>query len=166
MFRPTATEAGINSDSFPSAGYGMPAPAGVSERIAMLGTVPLLAGLDRSQLERLAKVGSERTISQGVAIVREGEQGLGFYLILSGSAEVRKGSQTLGTLLPGQFFGESALLVAQPRTADVLTTSEVRCLTIDRESFWGALGIDPNADRAKYEETVQRLRPAQTTLSE
>ena len=144
----------------------MPDPAELSERVTALGTVPLLSELTRPQLERLASVGSERIISPGVAIVREGEQGLGFYLILGGTAEVRRSGRTVASLLPGQFFGESALLEAQPRTADVLATSQVRCLALDRRSFWEVLGIDPDMDRARYEETVRRLRSSRAGLTE
>jgi CRP-like cAMP-binding protein len=143
----------------------MPAPE-LSRRAAMLGTVPLLSGLKRDLLESLAARSSERTVSRGVAIVRAGEMGLGFYLILSGSADVRKEGHTMATLLPGQFFGESALLVAQPRTADVMANSEVRCLTIDRESFWGVFGVDPASDGARLEQALRGLSGSRETLTE
>ncbi len=132
----------------------------------MLGKVPLFATLDRSHLEQLAARAAERTYSRGVAIVREGEQGLGFYLILGGAADVLRSGQAVATLLPGQFFGESALLEAQPRTADVRATTEVDCLILDRPSFWEVLGIDPSSDPKNFEAVVERLRPARSTLTE
>ena len=144
----------------------MPSPPEISERVTMLGAVPLLSGLTPPQLERLATLGSELVVSSGVAIVREGELGLGFYLILGGTAEVQKSGRTVASLASGQFFGESALLEAHPRTADVLATSQVRCWTLDRRSFWDVLGVDPNIDRARFEETVRILRSSRVPLTE
>lgn len=139
---------------------------GLSDRAAMLGQVPLFAGLDRSHLEELATRAAERTYSRGVAIVRQGEEGLGFYLVLNGTADVLRSGQPLATLLPGQFFGETALLEAQPRTADVRATSEVDCLILDRQSFWEVLGVDPDTDRRKFEAIVDRLRSPHASLTE
>lgn len=144
----------------------MPSPPEISERMRMLGTVPLLSGLTPLQLEKLATVGSEMVISGGVAIVREGELGLGFYLILGGTADVQRSGRTVASLATGQFFGESALLEAHPRTADVLATSQVRCWTLDRRSFWDVLGVDPDIDRARFEETVLKLRSSRGRLTE
>ncbi len=139
---------------------------GLSDRAAMLGQVPLFAGLDRSHLEALATRAAERTYSRGVAIVRQGEEGLGFYLVLNGTADVLRSGRPVATLLPGQFFGESALLKAQPRTADVRATSEVDCLILDRQSFWAVLGIDPDSDRGNFEAIVDRLRSPHANLTE
>jgi CRP-like cAMP-binding protein len=140
--------------------------AGPSERVAMLGAVPLLSGLTQSQLERLAATGDDRSFRAGQPIVREGEKGLELYLLLSGTVDVRRSGRTVTSLSAGQFFGEAALLVDEPRTADVLATSDVRCFVLNRWDFWGAMGIDPQGDRALFEETVQRLRSFRTELVE
>lgn len=144
----------------------MATPADLTERRMMLGAVPLLSELTPHQLEKLAELGLERTISPGVAIVREGEQGLGFYLILRGTAEVQRSGRTVASLSSGEFFGESALLEAQPRTADVLAKTEVRCLTLERRAFWEALGIDPNLNRTDFEEAIRRFRSSRGQLTE
>jgi CRP-like cAMP-binding protein len=136
----------------------MTLPVDPSDRVAMLTAVPLLSGLARSQLEQIAAVGDEETFAAGEMIVREGEKGVGLYLLLDGNADVRRSGRTITSLARGQFFGEAALLVDQPRTADVLATSDARCFVLHRWEFWGAMGIDPQANRAVYEETVRRLR--------
>jgi CRP-like cAMP-binding protein len=126
----------------------------LSQRVALLGGVPLFAGLTPPQLEGLAKLSAERIVSRG------------FYMIMSGAAEVRRSGRSVASLLPGQFFGESALLRAQPRTADVYAVSEVRCLTLDRKSFWEVLGIDPNSDPTGFEAKVLQLRESRAGLTE
>lgn len=137
-----------------------------SERVAMLGAVPLLSTLTRSQLERIAQSGDDRTFRAGQAIVREGEKGVGLYLLLSGTVDVRRAGRRITSLFPGEFFGEAALLVDEPRTADVLATTDVRCFVLNRWEFWGAMGIDPQGDRALFEETVRRLRSFRSELVE
>lgn len=127
-------------------------------RVAMFRSVPLLSSLSEEQLTRLAACAKERSFARGELLVRQGEKGVGLFLLLEGTSEVRRSGRAVSRLRPGQFFGESALLVDQPRTADVLATSDVRCLTLDRWTFWGALGIDPEVNRALFEETTRRLR--------
>lgn len=142
----------------------MVADTDLSERLALLGAVPLLSGLTRSQLEKIAKTSHEGDFETGETIVREGEKGAALYLLLRGTAEVRQSGRVVSSLSPGQFFGEAALLVEQPRTADVRATSDVRCLILNRWDFWAAVGIDPQANRALFEETVHRLRAFRTQL--
>jgi CRP-like cAMP-binding protein len=57
----------------------------------------------------------------------EGEQGVGFFVIEDGEAEVTVGGEPRRTLGPGDHFGEVALLGAQPRTATITATTELRC---------------------------------------
>src|SRR5271170_5744617 len=114
-----------------------------SDRVIMLGAVPLLSGLARSQLERIAAVGDEKGFPSGEAIVREGEKGFGLYLLLSGSADVCRSGRKASSQSVGDFLGEAALLVEEPRTADVRATTDVRCLVLNRWDFWGGDGRGP-----------------------
>jgi CRP/FNR family transcriptional regulator, cyclic AMP receptor protein len=136
----------------------MGSPDGLSARVSLLSAVPLFAGLTRTQLERVAASGADRTYRAGDTIVREGEKGVGLYLVLDGTADVRRSGRKVTSLTEGQFFGEAALLVEEPRTADVLAATDVRCLVLNRWDFWGAMGIDPQTNQALFEETVHRLK--------
>ena len=132
----------------------------------MLSGVPLFSGLTPRQLKVVAEAGVEREYKTGETIVKQGEKGIGFYLLLSGAAEVRKGGKTVTRLAPGQFFGEMALVDEQPRTADVLASTPTRCLILSRWEFWGAVGGDPEVIRTLFRETVRRLRAPGSELSE
>lgn len=144
----------------------MSAPLGPSRRVALLAAVPLLSKLAPGQLEKLSTLGSERFFHRGETIVRQGEKGIGLYLLLSGSADVRRSGVRVASLSAGQFFGEAALLVNEPRTAEVFATTEVSCFVLNRWDFWGAVGIDPAASQAFYEEAVQRLKSYNRELVE
>ncbi|MCI4352647.1 MAG: cyclic nucleotide-binding domain-containing protein [Thermoplasmata archaeon] len=139
---------------------------GAGPALAMLGSVPLFSGLGKSQLRTMVTSAKERTYRAGETIVKQGEKGIGFYLILDGQARVEKAGQQVAVLGPGQFFGEMALLDQQPRTADVLASGAVRCLVLSPWEFWSAVGNEPEVLRTLLKETVRRMRSGPAALSD
>jgi CRP-like cAMP-binding protein len=139
---------------------------GSPDRTAMLAAVPLLSRLDRDQLSVLAEVGEYQVFREGDVIIGQGEKGLGLYLIVEGFADVRRSGRLVATLSTGQFFGEAALLIEAPRTADVVAATDVRCFVVTRWDFWSAIGVDPQTNWGLFEQTVRRLRSFTTELVE
>lgn len=137
-----------------------------SPRVAQLAALPMLSVLDRGQLEKIVEAGDERIFHPGETILRQGDRALGLYLMLSGTADVRRSGQKVASLSAGHFFGESALFVDEPRSADVFAITEVRCFVVNRWEFWSAVGVDPQVNRALYQETVARLRSLQSASVE
>ena len=90
----------------------------------------LFADLGRPQLEAIADPDRERWFSEGERILRRGMSGGGFYLVLDGEASVQVGSQELGRLHPGDFFGEVSTLLEVDPTADVVAATPLHCLEI------------------------------------
>jgi CRP/FNR family cyclic AMP-dependent transcriptional regulator len=140
--------------------------SGDSTVLRMLGAVPLFATLSDRQRKTLAETGKERSYSAGASIVKRGDKGVGFYLVLEGKADVRKENRSVAVLGPGQFFGEMALFDEQPRTADVVAETPTRCLVLSSWEFWGALSKEPEVLRSLMQEMVRRLRAPVPTLSE
>jgi CRP-like cAMP-binding protein len=97
-----------------------------------LAAVPLLRSIDPN---RLAALGSELRVSKGGVIVREGDQGDAFYMLIDGAAEVTIGGRLIRRLEPGDSFGEIALLYAVPRTATVTAAEDIRVWRLGREQF-------------------------------
>jgi CRP-like cAMP-binding protein len=93
----------------------------------LLDGVPLFGGLTRQ--ERAAITGSMkgRSLEPGETIAVEGEQGVGFFVIESGTARVTVGGEDRRTLGPGDYFGEIALISKAPRSATVTAETPVRC---------------------------------------
>lgn len=137
-----------------------------SELAKSLSAVPLFSSLAPRAVAALAESGALRTYRAGEKVVTAGEVGIGFYLVLSGSVEVRAAGKTLASLPAGSFFGEMALFAEQPRTADVIATAPTECLVLSRWEFWGALGDKPEAMRVLMNELVSRLRATSAALSE
>ena len=106
------------------------APAQTSD----LKQVPLFSDLDNRQLKKLAARFRERTVGPGTKVTTEGEMsGVGFFVVASGEASVNVGGKDVGTIGPGDHFGEIALVSEAARTATVTATSELRLLEIP---FW------------------------------
>jgi len=138
----------------------------VAAALAALENVPLFTSLTKRQLKSIATTAAERTYKPGETIVKQGDKGIGFYLLLDGEAEVVRSGAKVAGLRQGQFFGEMALLDEQPRTAEVRATTGAHCLVLNRWEFWGAVGDDPKVLRALLTETVHRLRTPGPGLSE
>jgi CRP-like cAMP-binding protein len=92
----------------------------------LLANVSLFSGLDPRELETIARTVHERTFSPGETIAREGEGGVGFFVISEGEAKVDVGGSEVRRLGPGDHFGEIALITEGPRTATVTAESELK----------------------------------------
>ena len=88
--------------------------------------IPLFADLDKRELQGVASSMKERTFNAGQTIASEGQTGIGFFVIAEGSAKVTQGDQERGTLGPGDYFGEIALIDDGMRTASVTADSDLK----------------------------------------
>jgi CRP-like cAMP-binding protein len=102
---------------------------------AVLASVPLFEGLSKRQLRQVATLAEPAQFMEGASIVREGDPGDTFYVILAGQAKVTVGSRTASRLLPGDHFGEISLLDGGPRSATVTTETPVTLVMIGRKAF-------------------------------
>jgi MFS family permease len=113
--------------------------------LRLLRSVPMLSPLSGPVLERLAGGIVRIEHPAGSTIVREGDQGERFFVVASGTLEVRVAGREIRRLGPGDGFGEIALLRDVPRTATVSAVDDVTLLGIDREPFIEALGGQPRS---------------------
>jgi CRP-like cAMP-binding protein len=127
----------------------------------LLGSVSLFSRLDRRAIKSLARLVKERAYAAGEFIVREGQTGLGLYLIATGAAEVVQGTRVLRTLGVGDFFGEMALLDDLPRTADVRAVTDTTCMTLLKWEFLGELESHPEMALPMLPILSQRVREAE-----
>jgi CRP-like cAMP-binding protein len=109
------------------------------QRMDVLSHVSLLSHLDSSALRQLAEHSTLERWPEGAAIIRKGDEGDRFFVMLDGSAVVLDGAQTMSELLPGDQFGEIALLHEVPRRADVTATSPATTLSLPRGAFVSAV---------------------------
>ena len=134
------------------------------EKIITLKSTPLFSKVAAEDLATLARHAEERSYPAGTRIVTEGEPGDEFYLIVSGSAEVLRGTQTIAKLGPGDAFGELAVLDAGPRNATVTATSDTETLAISSEEFYEILYEQAEIAEGVIRMLVKRIREAEARL--
>ena len=123
-----------------------------------LAKVPIFSECTKRELNIIARASKEVPHKAGTVIAREGERGIGLFLILEGDCRVSIGGKTKAKLGPGDFFGEVALLDGGPRTATVTATDDVRLLGITGWVFRGLLMEHPSIALKTLEAVAGRLR--------
>jgi CRP/FNR family transcriptional regulator, cyclic AMP receptor protein len=126
--------------------------------IDALQRVPLLSGLSKRDLQALAQTMEERTFAPGRHVVVQGRRGVGFFIILDGEAAVTVGGDVVRMLGPGDWFGETALIQQDVRTATVTADSELRCLTMTAWNFKPFVLENPKVAWSMLETMAQRTR--------
>lgn len=108
-----------------------------------LAKVELFSQHSPATLSEIAEEMEQEAHGPGVEVVRQGEAGDRFYVVRSGSLDVRIAEdgkeEMVRTLESGDFFGEVALLEDQPRTATVVTRENTELYTLSREDFLRAV---------------------------
>ena len=98
--------------------------------------VALLSPLPGERLAELSKRMERRNVTPGDTLVRQGDDGDRFYVVLSGLLEVTQdGRGNVGLLRPGDYFGEVALAMSMPRTASVRVVTPATVASCDRVTF-------------------------------
>lgn len=120
--------------------------------------VPIFKDLPARSLESIARSMRERTYEPGAVIVRQGDPGVGFFLITDGVVEVSHDGHHVRDLGAGEFFGEMALMEERPRSATVTAKERTRCLQLVRWDFRAVLKENPDLAVRMLEVVVQRLR--------
>jgi CRP-like cAMP-binding protein len=100
-----------------------------------LGGVAFFDSLDDDQRQELANWFHVQNAGEGMRLVGEGAPGYTFFVILDGTAEVSVEGVSRGSLGPGDFFGEIAILGEGRRTATVRSTTPVRMLVLFGTEF-------------------------------
>ena len=125
-----------------------------------LGKVPMFAECSQRELQTVARAVREVDHPEGTVIAREGEPGIGLFIVTSGSASVSIGGKKKGTIRPGEFFGEIALLDGGPRTATVTADSDVHLLGLTEWVFRGLIQEHPSIAVKTLQAMAARLRSA------
>jgi CRP-like cAMP-binding protein len=108
-----------------------------------LRNVALFAACTNKDLEKIAKASDEVSMTAGSVIVDQGQTGREAFVILSGTALVRRNGKKVATLEEGAVVGELSLLDHGPRTASVICETDCQLLVITQRNFIGVLDEVP-----------------------
>lgn len=129
----------------------------MDRKLELLAGVPLLARLDRKDLEAIGRLCDEVDLPAGKTVVKEGTYGTEFYVVIDGALRVEHDGAHLTDLGPGSFFGELALLARIQRTATVVTTAPTRVLVMGAREFTTLLRDHPTIQEAVLHAVAERM---------
>jgi CRP-like cAMP-binding protein len=107
----------------------------LDERIQLLRGIWLFSTCDDDELARIAAVAKPREADVGADLTTQGDEGAEFFVIVTGDASAAVDGSEVGTIGPGGFFGEMALIDGGERVATVTATSPMQLLVLDRHDF-------------------------------
>jgi CRP-like cAMP-binding protein len=128
-------------------------------KIQLLRRVPLFSGCSKSQLAEIAMIADEVDFDAGRTLIREGERGRQFIVVVEGTVKVTKNGRTVPIRGGAEFFGEIALLSNAPTNATVTTTSPVRALVVADRRFKGLIESSPGIQLEVIKSLAERLAP-------
>ena len=126
-------------------------------KVELLQGVPLFASCSKTELERIASLADELDLADGATLIREGERGREFLVIVDGTVRVTKRGKKVRDLGSGDFIGEIALVSDVPRTATVTATSPVRLLVVTDRAFRGLIEEMPSIATKVLQSLGERL---------
>lgn len=126
--------------------------------VSQISKVPIFSGCSKRELAIIARASKVVSHKEGTVIAREGERGIGLFLIIEGQCKISIGGKAKARLGPGDFFGEVALLDGGPRTATVTAITHVRLIGITGWVFRGLLMEHPSIALKTLEAVAGRLR--------
>jgi CRP/FNR family transcriptional regulator len=140
----------------------------VAANTEFLKKVSWFEDLDERSLEAIANSAVEQKYQPGQFIMRQGDTGVGAFIIRSGKVEIlqeRDGKESkLATLGAGDVVGEMALLDEFPRSASVRAVEPTTALGIQRWHFKGILESHPQIALALLPILSRRIRSAEGVL--
>ena len=133
--------------------------------LVVLRNVPLFAGLEEGELEKLSKVAMRRRVERNAFVVRSGEDTDSLYILLTGRAKVTNTDEEgreiiLAWLGQGEFFGEMGLIDGSPRSANVVAVEACELLCLSKEAFQRCMQDNFLVAQKLMQILVRRLREA------
>jgi CRP/FNR family transcriptional regulator, cyclic AMP receptor protein len=130
---------------------------GKNTKIQLIKNVPLFARCSRKELAEIAALADEIDFPANKEIIREGERGREFFILLDGGADVIRSGQRIAHLAKGDFVGEIAVIARIPRTATVKTTDPTRALVVTDQALRSLLRRLPDMQLKVLQAVAERL---------
>ena len=127
-----------------------------------LSEVPLFSRCTGKELRIVARHAEAVRLPKGSVLFSEGDTGDAFYVVLDGTAEVRKGkaNRRVNSLGSGAYFGEMALLDAAPRSATVIAATDLELAVLGARIFRTLLRELPTISERMLAALAAELREA------
>jgi hypothetical protein len=129
-----------------------------AERVAVLQQTALFAETPENVLSSIVPIMHEVSFQANQQIFAKGDLGASLFIVYEGQVGVFNGTQQLATFSKGDFFGELALLDAEPRSATAVAQGAAITFRLDQEDFYDVMEERPEVLRNIMKVLCQRLR--------
>jgi CRP/FNR family cyclic AMP-dependent transcriptional regulator len=136
-----------------------------SEKVKLLGKIPLFSRLSQRQLSAVAKYADEVQLRKGAVLAKQGAQGLEAIIIVDGRARVETDGRELAELGAGDVVGEMSVIDGKPRSATVIAETPMNLLLLHRRDFVSLLETVPGLQRKLLVTLCERVRQADQALT-
>jgi len=128
-----------------------------NKKVELIKHVPLFSRCSKRELLEIASIADEIDLPSNKEIIRQGETGREFFVLLNGGADVIRDGHRIASLAKGDFVGEIAVIARIPRTATVKTTAPTRALVVTAPAFRNLLKRSPDIQLKVLEALAERL---------
>lgn len=129
-----------------------------SKHLEHLAEIPLFSALSKKDLQRIAKASNEISREAGTVLVDQGDAGREAFVVIEGTATVKRNGRKVGTLGPGDAIGELSLLDHGPRTATVTADTPITVLVLSAREFSGVVEEVPGLAHKLLTQLAARVR--------
>ncbi len=139
------------------------------DREHALSNVALFSKLDPKHIKGISQICTERTFAAGEYLMKQGETGIGLYMLMSGKVKIEKTTPDgkkveIAENGPGDILGEMAVIDGSPRSASVVAKEATTCLLLASWEFNAFLKAHPEAALAILPIVVARFRETNDAL--
>ena len=126
-------------------------------KLELLRRTPLLSDLGRKEIEEVGRLVDEIDVPAGKVLMREGDTGREFFVLVNGTVGIERGGKRVRTLEPGAFFGEIALLSEAPRSATATSEGPATLLVLGHREFHSLMDQYPSIRTCVLEALAKRI---------
>jgi CRP/FNR family transcriptional regulator, cyclic AMP receptor protein len=147
----------------------MPAEDGIMDKEVVLSKVGLFEGVAPKHIKGIAAISTERNFPAGAYLTKQGESGIGLFIIAEGKVKVEKKDDS-GRIVEtsengeGDVIGEMAVLDGAPRTASVVAAVDTKCLALTSWEFNAFMKTHPEVALDILPVIVKRFRETNEAL--
>ena len=131
-----------------------------------LRTVPLFQGMTEGSIDSIGGLARPAEFESGDVLVREGDPGDSFIILVSGRAVVDQGGRRIREMGAGEFLGEISLIDHGPRTATVTALEPIEALAVGADDFGRLMEDYPAVRLAILTALTQRIRRQAAAISD
>jgi CRP/FNR family cyclic AMP-dependent transcriptional regulator len=136
-----------------------------SQKMGLLKNVPMFSNLSQRHLREIGKHADQVKVEAGRVLAQQEKKGWEFIFIVDGKARVEKDGKIIRRLSEGDFFGEISLIDGEPRTATVISDTDMTLLVVNKTSFDHLLDKIPGLQRKILIALCQYLRSAEKAIN-